>query len=86
MDDIRQAAPYRPAEVKISARLDGVVTEVEVNSTRLDDEAGDAIQVIVRDISARKLAEAALRQNEERLTLAFAGAQEGVWDWNLEMR
>ena len=24
------------------------------------------------------------RENEERLTLAFAGAQEGVWDWNLE--
>jgi len=34
--------------------------------------------VIVRDISERKRAEAILRQNEERLTLAFAGAQEGV--------
>jgi PAS domain S-box-containing protein len=40
--------------------------------------------VIVRDISERKRAEALLRQSEERLTLAFAGAQEGVWDWNLE--
>ena len=26
----------------------------------------------------------ASRSSEERLTLAFAGAQEGVWDWNLE--
>src|SRR5262249_47220744 len=36
------------------------------------------------DLSERKLAEAALRESEERLSLAFAGAQEGVWDWNLE--
>ena len=52
--------------------------------TRLEEAAGEAIQVIVRDISERKRAEALLRQSEERLTLAFAGAQEGVWDWNLE--
>lgn len=26
----------------------------------------------------------ALRENEERLTLALRAAQEGVWDWNLE--
>src|SRR5690606_14461423 len=29
-------------------------------------------------------AERALRESEERLTLAFAGAQEGVYDWNVE--
>jgi PAS domain S-box-containing protein len=72
-----------PAEEKI-VRLDGVVTDVEVNSTRLEESAGETIQVIVRDISERKRAEALLRQSEERLTLAFAGAREGVWDWNLE--
>jgi PAS domain S-box-containing protein len=77
-----QAVP--PAEEKI-VRLDGGVTEVEVNSTRLEAEGkGEVIQVIVRDITERKRAEALLRQNEERLTLAFAGAREGVWDWNLE--
>src|SRR5687768_2668060 len=64
-------------------RLDGTVTDVEVTATLLEDN-GRAIQVIVRDLTERKRAEAALRESEERLTLAFAGAQEGVWDWNLE--
>jgi PAS domain S-box-containing protein len=72
-----------PAEEKI-VRLDGLVTDVEVNSTRLEDAAGETFQVIVRDITVRKRAEALLRQSEERLTLAFAGAREGVWDWDLE--
>ena len=75
--------PVPPAEETI-VRLDGGVTDVEVNSIRLDEPEGPAIQVIVRDITDRKRAEALLRESEERLTLAFAGAREGVWDWNLE--
>jgi PAS domain S-box-containing protein len=36
------------------------------------------------DITEQKRIEAALRESQERLTLAFAGAREGVWDWNIE--
>jgi PAS domain S-box-containing protein len=72
-----------PFEERI-VRLDGVVTDVEINSTLLADPEAGAIQVIVRDITGRKQREALLRESEERLSLAFAGAQEGVWDWNVE--
>jgi PAS domain S-box-containing protein len=50
-------------------------------------EAGGPVVRIVGthlDLTEQKHAEATLRENEERLKLAFAGAQEGVWDWNLE--
>jgi PAS domain S-box-containing protein len=70
-----------PVEEKI-VRRDGAVIDVEVNSTLLDENG--AIQVIVRDITERKRRVALLRESEERLMLAFAGAQEGVWDWNVE--
>ena len=66
------------------AGLDGTVMDVEVAGTLLDDEEGRAVQLILRDITQRKQTESALRESEERLRLAFAGAQEGVWDWNLE--
>jgi PAS domain S-box-containing protein len=65
-------------------RLDGAVTDVEISATVLEEGDGHAVQFVIRDITERKRSEAALRESEERLTLAFAGAQEGVWDWNLE--
>ena len=72
-----------PLEERI-VRLDGTVTDVEVNTTLVEGGEGPAIQVIVRDIADRKRREAVLRESEERLMLAFAGAREGVWDWNVE--
>lgn len=36
------------------------------------------------DITDRKLAEAALQVSEERWQLAMAGANDGIWDWDLQ--
>ena len=73
-----------PFEERI-IRADGGITDVEVALTRIDalDTAPAAVVLTMREISERMRADATLRESEERLTLAFAGAQEGVWDWNL---
>jgi two-component system sensor histidine kinase UhpB len=67
------------------AQPDSGVCDVEIAVTRLAllDDRSPAIMLVMREISERKRADSALRESEERLTLAFAGAQEGVWDWNL---
>jgi PAS domain S-box-containing protein len=44
---------------------------------------GGTILYACRDITERREAERALRQNEERLTLALQAAAAGTWDWHV---
>ncbi|HEY3884183.1 MAG TPA: PAS domain-containing protein, partial [Vicinamibacterales bacterium] len=67
-------------DARISARP-AVIAEVA--AARLSDTPDLAVCLTLRDVSARRRAETTLRENEERLRLAFAGAEEGVWDWDL---
>ncbi len=46
------------------------------------DTVGGAVMVL-RDISASKRADLALRESEERYALAARGANDGLWDWDL---
>ena len=53
---------------------------VEIAAAPLPD---GAIELVLRDVTGSRLAEARLRESEERLELAVAGAREGVWDLDL---
>ena len=64
-------------------RLDGQSVDVSVAGAALSDEQR-TMQLSLRDITERTRAERLLRESEERLAMAVAGALEGVWDWNLE--
>jgi PAS domain S-box-containing protein len=72
-----------PLDAKI-VRPDGTIRDISVTGAPAAQEGDRAVQLIVRDISEQKDRERALRESEERLALAVAGAREGVWDWNLE--
>ena len=74
----------QPADAVTMIGLDGVARDLEVRAARLDHGNPPAVGVILHDVTESRRKASQLRASEERLRLAFAGAKEGVWDWNLD--
>ena len=46
--------------------------------------APPTILLVIENVTARRAAEAALRESEERFELAMRGANEGLYDWRVD--
>jgi len=80
---------HRKGSFEIEAtmrRKSGEVFFAHISISPLADETGEIIGIISYslDISERKKIEQSLKESEERLKLAIAGADDGIWDWDIQ--
>ena len=70
----------------ITFASDGHRELLETTKTPMYDHNGSLMGVlgIGHNVTARKKSEAKLQKSEERFSLAMRGANDGLWDWNLE--
>ena len=70
----------------ITFAKDGRLELIEISRLPMFDDKGKLIGIlsIGHNITAHRVSEKQLQQSEERFSLAMRGANDGLWDWNLE--
>ena len=82
-DMIRTGGPVS-AEFRILLD-DGTVKWIQMNSSTVEQADEGSIRTgVAIDITARKLAEAALHEQDEMWKLALESTGDGVWDWHID--
>jgi len=80
----RKQTPFSEI-VNSNLHKDGHLVVLETSGVPVFDKEGEfcGYRGIDRDITERKCAEDALRENEKLWKLALEGTNQGVWDWNI---
>lgn len=81
LEQVFTGQPRLPCELQLGSEA-GPPLVVDMKATLAADS--QTCHAVAVDITARKLADAALRISEERLAMALAGSELGLWDWELK--
>ncbi len=64
-------------------RRDGTEFPVEIGLNPIPSRSGDLVVVTILDLTARRSAEQAIRENEHRLSLVYEATNEAIWEYNV---
>ncbi len=83
MIDLQENGSTKPQSIQIRKKS-GEIRETSASIEMIEVGGGKMGLVMAVDITERRQAEEALKENEERLALVLEGSQLGYWDWNIE--